>query len=112
MGKIIPYKKEEPERWKQQNEEAIQNVHDETLRAVINAVLNLNELEQTGEWKNSRRRLDYSKLPFETYLQHHTTWSLSDFRLLEEAVFEHLDELKRNGLGSVLTRLTKLKKRR
>jgi hypothetical protein len=27
MGIIIPYKKEDPEGWKQQNEEAIQKIH-------------------------------------------------------------------------------------
>ena len=76
----------------------------------INGVLNMHELEQTGEWRYSRRRLDYAKSTFETYLQHHTTWSLVDFRLLEEAIFEHFEELKRDGMGSVLKRLKKLKK--
>jgi len=55
------------------------------------------------------RRLDYSNSTFEVYLQHHTTWSLKDFRLLEEAVFEHFDELKKNGMGEVLKRLKKMK---
>ena len=40
----------------------------------------------------------------------HTTWSLVDFRLFEEAIFEHFDELKINGMGSVLMKLKKLKK--
>jgi len=110
MGKITPFNKQDPELWKQQNKETIKKIHDDALKAIINGVLNLHELEQTGEWKQSHRRLDYSKSTFETYLQHHTTWSLVDFRLLEEAVFEHFDELKRNGMGSVLTRLKKLKK--
>ena len=110
MGKITPFNKQDPDLWKQQNKEAIKNIHDDALKGIINGVLNLHELEQTGEWKLSHRRLDYSKSTFETYLQHHTTWSLVDFRLLEEAVFEHFEELKRNGMGSVLTRLKKLKK--
>jgi hypothetical protein len=70
----------------------------------------LHELEQTGEWKHSGRRLDYSNSTFEVYLHHHTTWSLKDFRLLEEAVFEHFEALKREGLASVLKRLKRLKK--
>ena len=107
MGIIIPYKKEDPEGWKQKNEEAIRKIHDETLKVMINAILNLHELEQTGKWKHSRRRLDYSKLTFEIYLRHHTTWSLTEFRLLEEAIFDHLDELKRLGLGTVLQLLNK-----
>ena len=110
MGKITPFNKQDPELWKRQNEEAIKKIHDDALKAIIDGVLNLHELEQTGEWKHSRRRLDYSKATFEIYLQHHTTWSLVDFRLFEEAIFEHFDELKRNGLGSVLKRLKKLKK--
>jgi len=110
MGKITPFNKQDPELWKQQNKETIKKIHDDALKGIINGVLNLHELEQTGEWKHSHRRLDYSKSTFETYLQHHTTWALVDFRLLEEAVFEHFDELKRNGMGSVLTRLKKLKK--
>ena len=110
MGKITPFNKQDPELWKQQNEEAIKKIHDDALKAIIDGVLNLHELEQTGEWKNSRRRLDYSKSTFEIYLQHHTTWSLVDFRLLEEAIFEHFDELKRKGMGEVLTRLKQLKK--
>ena len=109
MAKITPFNKQDPELWKQQNEEAIKKIHDDALKAIINGVLNLHELEHTGEWKTSGRRLDYSKLTFEVYLQHHTTWSLKDFRLLEEAVFEHFDELKRNGLGSVLKRLKRFK---
>ena len=110
MEKIVPFIKEDPEQWKRRNEEAIKKIHDKSLIMIINGVLNLHELEQTGEWQHSRRRLDYSKLKFETYLQHHTTWSLIDFRLLEEAIFEHFDELKRNGMGGVLTRLKQLKK--
>ena len=110
MGKITPFDQQDPELWKRQNKEALNKIHDDALKAMIDGVLNLHELEQTGEWKNSRRRLDYSKSTFEVYLHHHTTWSLIDFRLLEEAIFEHFDELKRNGMGSVLTRLKKLKK--
>jgi len=110
MGKITPLNQQDPELWKQQNKEALNKIHDDALKAMIDGVLNLHELEQTGEWKNSRRRLDYSKSTFEVYLHHHTTWSLVDFRLLEEAIFEHFEELKRNGMGSVLKRLKKLKK--
>ena len=110
MGKITPFNKQDPELWQRQNKEAVKIIHDDALKAIINGVLNLHELEQTGEWKLSRRRLDYSKSTFEVYLHHHTTWSLADFRLLEEAIFEHFDELKRNGMGSVLKRLKKLKK--
>ena len=110
MDKIIPFNKHDPELWRQQNKEVIKKIHDDGLKAIINGVLNLHELEQTGEWKNSRRRLDYSKSTFEIYLQHHTTWTLVDFRLLEETIFEHFDELKRNGMVGVLKRLKKLKK--
>lgn len=109
MGKILPYNKEDPQHWKRQNEEALQKIHDESLKMIINGVLNLHELEHTGDWRHSRRRLDYSKLTFEMYLQHHTTWSLMEFRLLEEAIFDHLDELKRMGLEDVLKLLKKVK---
>jgi hypothetical protein len=110
MQKIVPFDKEDPQGWKRQNEEALQKIHDEAVKMIIRGVLNLHELEHTGEWKKSRRRLDYSTLPFETYLQHHTTWTREDFNLLQEVVFEHLDELNRNGLNSVLRRLKKDKK--
>lgn len=110
MGKITPFNTQNPQLWKQQNQEVIKNIHDDALKAIIDGVLNLHELEQTGEWRHSGRRLDYSKSTFEVYLHHHTTWSLVDFRLLEEAIFEHLDELNRNGMESVLKRLKKLKK--
>jgi hypothetical protein len=110
MANITPFNKQNPDQWKQQNEEIFQKVHDDALKAIISGVLNLHELEHTGEWKKAGRRLDYSNSTFEVYLQHHTTWSLKDFRLLEEVVFEHFDELKRKGLGSVLKRLKRLKK--
>ena len=110
MGKISPFNQQSPEQWRQQNEEVLQKIHNDALKGIINGVLNLHELEQTGEWKHSGRRLDYSNSTFEVYLHHHTTWSLKDFRLLEEVVFEYYDELKRNGLESVLKRLKKLKK--
>lgn len=110
MGKITHFNQQDPEQWRQLNEEILQNMHDDALKGIISGVLNLHELEQTGEWKTLGRRLDYSKSTFEVYLHHHTTWSLKDFRLLEEVVFEHFDELKRNGLESVLKRLKNLKK--
>ncbi len=110
MGNITSFNQQNPEQWKQQNEEVLQKIHDDALKALINGVLNLHELEQTGEWKHSGRRLDYSNSTFEVYLQHHTTWSLKDFRLLEEVVFEHFDELKGKGWSSVLKRLKRLKK--
>ena len=110
MGKITPFNQQGPEQWRQQNEEVLQKIHDDALKGIIIGVLNLHELEQTGEWKHSGRRLDYSNSTFEIYLHHHTTWSLKDFRLLEEVVFEYFDELKRDGLESVLKRLKRLKK--
>jgi hypothetical protein len=110
MGLIKPFDQQAPEQWRQHNEEALKTIHDDALKAIINGVLSLHELEHTGEWKKLGRRLDYSNSTFIVYLHHHTTWSLKDFRLLEEAVFEHFDELKRNGMGSVLTRLKRMKK--
>jgi hypothetical protein len=110
MGKITPFNQQGLEQWRQQNEEVLQKIHDDALKGIIIGVLNLHELEQTGEWKHSGRRLDYSNSTFEVYLHHHTTWSLKDFRLLEEVVFEYFDELKREGLESVLKRLKRLKK--
>lgn len=110
MGKITPFNPQGPEQWREQNDEVLQKIHDDALKGIIIGVLNLHELEQTGEWKHSGRRLDYSDSTFEVYLHHHTTWSLKDFRLLEEVVFEYLDELKREGLESVLKRLKRLKK--
>ena len=109
MGKIAPFNPQDPVQWRQQNEEVLQKIHDDALKGIIIGVLNLHELEQTGEWKHSGRRLDYSNSTFEVYLHHHTTWSLKDFRLLEEVVFEYFDELKREGLESVLKRLKRLK---
>ena len=110
MANLTPFNQQNPRQWRQQNEEILQKVHDDALKAIVVGVLNLHELEHTGEWKHSGRRLDYSNSTFEVYLQHHTTWSLKDFRLLEETVFEHFDELKKNGLESVLKRLKILKK--
>jgi hypothetical protein len=110
MGKITPFNQQNPEQWRQQNEEVLQKIHNDALKGIIIGVINLHELEQTGDWKHLGRRLDYSNSTFEIYLHHHTTWSLKDFRLLEEVVFEYFDELKRDGLESVLKRLKRLKK--
>jgi len=109
MATITPFNEQNRKQWKLQNQQILQTVHDDSLKAIISGVLNLHELEHTGEWKHAGRRLDYSNSTFEVYLQHHTTWSLKDFRLLEEAVFNHLAEVQRNGLGSVLQRLKRLK---
>ncbi len=109
MGNIMPFDQQNPEQWRQQNEDALDKVHDDALKGIVQGILNLHELEQTGEWKHSGRRMDYSNSTFEVYLHHHSTWSLKDFRLLEEAVFEHFDELKAKGLESVLVRLKRLK---
>jgi hypothetical protein len=109
MEKITPFNQQDPQQWRKQNEDVLQKVHDDALKGIINGVLNMHELEHTGAWKHSGRRLDYSNSTFEVYLHHHTTWSLKDFKLLEEVVFEHFDELKRQGLESVLTRLKRQK---
>ena len=110
MGIITPFELQNPEQWRQRNEEILLKVHDEALKAIIRGVLNMHEIEHTGEWKNSGRRMDYSNSTFNVDLQHHTTWALKDFRLLEEVVFEHFDELKRKGVAEVLQRLKRLKK--
>ena len=110
MAVITPFNQHNPEQWRQHNEDALQAVHDDALKAIIRGVLNMHELEHTGQWKHAGRRMDYSNSTFDVYLQHHTTWSLKDYRLLEEAVFGHFDELKRNGMGDVLQRLKRLKK--
>lgn len=107
MAKIIPISSEDPEHWKQLNAEALKEVQDAALKEMIKMVLNLHELEHTGEWRQAHRRLDFSKSTFVDYLQLYARWSLPEFRLLEEAVFENFDELKRNGLYSVLIRLRK-----
>ena len=109
MGPIHPFDLQNPEQGRKQTEEALDKVHDDALKGIIRGILNLHELEQTGNWKNLGRRLDYSNSTFDVYLHHHTTWSLKDFRLLEEAVFEHFDELKAKGLESVLKRIKRLK---
>jgi len=109
MAIISPYDEQNPDQWKQQIDAILQSVHDDALKAIVTGVLNLHELEHTGAWKKLGRRIDYSNSTFEVYLHHHTTWSLKDFRFLEEAVFKHFDELKRNGLESVLKRLKRLK---
>ena len=109
MTNLIPFNHENPVQWKHHNDATLGRIHDDALKALINGVLNLHELEQTGKWKNAGRRFDYSKSTFEVYLQHHTTWSLKDFRLLEEVVFEHFGELRRTGIASVLQRLKKLR---
>ena len=108
MGKLIPLSNEDPEKWKQLNAEALEEVQDQALKEMIKMVLNLHELEHTGEWRQAHRRLDFSKSTFGDYLQLYARWSLPEFRLLEEAVFENLDELKRKGMFSVLIRLRKL----
>jgi hypothetical protein len=109
MVKLAPFNQQDSEQWRRQNEETLQTVQDDGLKGIISGILNLHELEHTGAWKHSGRRLDYANSTFEVYLHHHTTWSLNDFRLLEEVVFEHFDELKRKGLESVLMRLKRLK---
>ena len=109
MANIKPFNRLNPELWKQQNEEVLDKVRDDALKGFIRGILNMHELEQTGEWRHSGRRLDYSNSTFDVYLHHHTTWSLKDFRLLEAVVFEHFDELKAKGMESVLMRLKRLK---
>jgi hypothetical protein len=109
MKEIIPIHNQDPEQWKQENAAALEEVRDEALKEMIKMVLNLHELEHTGEWRQAHRRLDFSKSTFGDYLQMYARWSLPEFRLLEEAVFENFDELKRKGLYSVLIRLRKEK---
>jgi hypothetical protein len=109
MAKIIPIDNQDSEQWKQVNADALEEVRDEALKEMIKMVLNLHELEHTGEWRQAHRRLDFSKSIFGDYLQLYARWSLPEFRLLEEAVFENFDELKRKGLYSVLIRLRKEK---
>ena len=69
MEKVNLYNQQDPEQWNRQNHEALKNMHDDALKAIIPCVLNLHELEHTSDWKKSGRRLDYSNLIFEAYLQ-------------------------------------------
>jgi len=109
MAKIIPLEQKDRKLWKQQNAEVLEDVQDRALKEMIKMVLNLHELEHTGEWRQAHRRLDLSKSTFMDYLQLYVRWSLPDFRLMEEAVFENFGELKRKGLYNVLIRLRKEK---
>ncbi len=109
MAKIIPLDQEDLEGWKQQNAEVLEDVHDRALKEMIKQVLHLHELEHSGEWRQAHRRLDFSKSTFRDYLQLYARWSIPEFRILEEAVFENFDELKRKGLYNVLIRLRKEK---
>jgi hypothetical protein len=109
ITKINPIHSQDLEEWKQVNAAVLEDVRDEALKEMIKMVLNLHELEHTGEWRQAHRRLDFSKSTFGDYLQLYARWSLPEFRLLEEAVFENFDELKRKGLYSVLIRLRKEK---
>jgi len=112
MAEIIPINNKDRKHWKQVNAEALKEVQDQALKEMIKMVLNLHELEHTGEWRQAHRRLDFSKSTFADYLQMYVRWSLPEFRLLEEAVFENFDELKRKGLYSVLIRLRKAQEKR
>ena len=107
MAKIIPLINEDPEKWKQLNSEALEEVQDQALKEMIKMVLNLHELEHNGEWRQAHRRLDLSKSTFADYLQLYARWSLPEFRILEQAIFENFDELQRKGMYSVLIRLRK-----
>jgi len=109
MAKIIPFDHEDRECWKQQNAVVLDEVQDQALKEMIKMVLHLHELEHSGEWRQAHRRLDFSKRTFKDYLQLYARWSIPEFRILEEAVFENFDELKRKGLYSVLIRLRKEK---
>ena len=60
MANLTPFNQQNPRQWRQQNEEILQKLHDDALKAIIIGVLNLHELEHTGEWKHAGRRLDYS----------------------------------------------------
>ena len=53
--KITPLRQQDPQQWRQQNEEVLQKVHDDALKGIINGVLNMHELEHTGAWKHSGR---------------------------------------------------------
>ncbi|MDJ0984127.1 MAG: hypothetical protein QNJ26_01190 [Desulfobacterales bacterium] len=109
MAKIIPLEHEDRESWKQQNAEVLADVQDLALKEMVKQVLQLHEIERTGEWRQAHRRLDFSKATFADYLQLYARWSIPEFRILEEAVFENFDELKRKGLYNVLIRLRKEK---
>ena len=109
MDKIIPLDQPDRENWKLQNAEVLEEVQDQALKEMIKMVLNLHELEHTGDWRHAHRRVDFSKSRMMVYLHVYARWSLPEFRLLEEAVFENFDDLKRKGLYSVLIRLRKEK---
>ena len=39
MGKITPFDKQNPELWKQHNEEAIKKIHDDALKLTIRLLI-------------------------------------------------------------------------
>ncbi len=91
MGEITPFNQQSPEQWRHQNEEVLQKIHDDALKGIINGVLNLHELEQTGEWKHLGRRLDYSNLTYEIYI----------FTITQRGPLKILDCLRRLYLNTL-----------
>ena len=98
MAKIIPFGNEDRDRWRQQNAKALEQVQDQALKEMIKQGLHLREMEHSGEGRQVHRRLDFSESTFMDYLQLYARWSIPGFRILEEAVFENLDEFKCKGL--------------
>lgn len=109
MAEITRLDRQDRDMWKKHNAEALEQVQDQALKEMIKQVLYLHEMEHSGEWRHAHRRLDFSKSPFRDYLQLYARWSVPEFRILEEAVFENFDELQRKGLYPVLIRLRKEK---
>jgi hypothetical protein len=96
----MPPNKEQLKEWRQLNK--MEEIGDEIRKIMIEQTVHLTELEDTGEWKQSD---DDS---FELFLEHEHSLTLDDFRWLQRAVFDHLDEVRKSGLGNVITRLKKL----
>lgn len=101
MVKIIPFNKEMREEWNRLKKMALGEIEDMLMKHTIEQILYYHELEQSGEWKHADPHTDYSDESFEVFLEDQTLMSLEDFRLQERAIFEHLDEVKRDGLGVV-----------
>lgn len=106
MAKIVflPPSKEELNKWRELNKQSIGEIESAILQMTINQVIYLTEMEQ----EDSEKFEDYifcDGAPFAE--DEEGNFDRDKFRLVQKAVFEHLHEVKTDGLGVVTRRLKK-----
>ena len=102
MAEVNPMlKREAREIFERLHKMSLEGIENGLMKYHIEFLLNYHELERTGEWKRANPDIDYSDASFEMFFEDQTSIAIEDYRMQIKAIFEHVEEIMKEGIGVV-----------